>query len=331
VSAAEPDARVKVLYFAGSGRSGTTIINNIVGQLEGAFAAGELRFLWDRGVVENRLCGCGRPFHDCPTWTTVMKTAFPGVGPDGRGGEAPDPQAIAGRLISRLRLRQLPTMLARKVIGRRAAAVHADDEALERVYAATAQCTGAEVILDSSKLPGYGLLLADLPGIDLYVLHILRDPRAVTFSWRRTKLTHDGVGDDDVMQRLAVWKVPLVWLAENLATALLWARKRDRYIRVPYEQFVAQPQESMAAVARLVGLDPAGLPFETPTTVRLAPTHSVAGNPNRHDSGTITLRHDLEWVSAMPAREKAVVTALAAPGLLAFGYGLSPSGSRRTS
>ncbi len=70
--------RVKVLYFAGSGRSGTTIINNIIGQLDGAFAAGELRFLWDRGVVENRLCGCGRPFHDCPTWTTVMKTAFPG-------------------------------------------------------------------------------------------------------------------------------------------------------------------------------------------------------------------------------------------------------------
>ncbi len=195
------------------------------------------------------------------------------------------------------------------------------------MYAATAPCTGSEVILDSSKLPGYGLLLADLPGIDLYVLHIMRDPRAVTFSWRRTKLTHDGVGDDDVMQRLAVWKVPLVWLAENAATALLWARKRDRYIRVPYEEFVARPQESMAAVARLVGLDPAGLPFETPTTVRLAPTHSVAGNPNRHDSGTITLRHDLEWVTAMPAREKAVVTALAAPGLLAFGYGLSQPNS----
>lgn len=314
-------ARVKVLYFAGSGRSGTTIINNIVGQLDGAFAAGELRFLWDRGVVENRLCGCGRPFHDCPTWSAVMGKAF-------ADGTEPDAAGIAERLLSRLRLRRLPAMMARKVVGRRAAPAHPDDDALTRTYAALAETTGARVVLDSSKLPGYGLLLADLPGIDLYVLHILRDPRAVTFSWRRTKLTHDGVGDDDVMQRLAVWKVPLVWLAENAATALLWARRRDRYIRVPYEQFVAEPQAAMSAVARLVGLDPAGLPFETPTTVRLAPTHSVAGNPNRHDSGTITLRHDLEWVTAMPVRERLTVSALAAPGLLAFGYRLAGSTHR---
>lgn len=313
--------RVKVLYFAGSGRSGTTIINNIVGQLDGAFAAGELRFLWDRGVVENRLCGCGQTFHDCPTWSAVMGKAFP-------DGDEPDAAGIAGRLLARLRLRQLPAMIARKAVGRRAAPPHPDDETLTRTYAALAETTGAQVVLDSSKLPGYGLLLADLPGIDLYVLHILRDPRAVTFSWRRTKLTHDGVGDDDVMQRLAVWKVPLVWLAENAATALLWARRRDRYVRVPYEQFVAEPRQAMAAVARLVGLDPAGLPFETPTTVRLAPTHSVAGNPNRHDSGTITLRPDLEWVEAMPAREKLAVTALAAPGLLGFGYGLGRHGRR---
>jgi hypothetical protein len=49
------ESPVRVLYFAGSGRSGTTVINNILGQLGGAFAAGELRYLWRRGVVEDRL------------------------------------------------------------------------------------------------------------------------------------------------------------------------------------------------------------------------------------------------------------------------------------
>ena len=190
-------ARVKVLYFAGSGRSGTTIINNIVGQLDGAFAAGELRFLWDRGVVENRLCGCGLPFHECPTWQAVMSTAFPGD-PGDPGGAAPDPHAIAGRLISRLRLRQLPAMMARKVVGRRAAPPHPDDEALTRMYAATAECTGAQVILDSSKLPGYGLLLADLPGIDLYVL-TLGAPSGAVFC-RPPKGARRGAG-----KRLAGW------------------------------------------------------------------------------------------------------------------------------
>ena len=47
---------------AGSGRSGSTLITTVLGQLDGCFAAGELRYLWQRGMVDNRPCGCGAPF-----------------------------------------------------------------------------------------------------------------------------------------------------------------------------------------------------------------------------------------------------------------------------
>lgn len=40
-----PARPVTVLYLTGSGRSGTTLVNNLVGQLDGAFACGELRYL----------------------------------------------------------------------------------------------------------------------------------------------------------------------------------------------------------------------------------------------------------------------------------------------
>jgi hypothetical protein len=57
--------RLKVLYVTGFGRSGTTILDNILGQLDGVFAAGELHYIWDRSLEQNRLCACGEAFADC--------------------------------------------------------------------------------------------------------------------------------------------------------------------------------------------------------------------------------------------------------------------------
>ena len=46
-----------VLYIAGTGRSGSTVLANILGEVDGVFAAGEVRYLWQRGLKEGRLCG----------------------------------------------------------------------------------------------------------------------------------------------------------------------------------------------------------------------------------------------------------------------------------
>ena len=92
-------APVRVLYFAGSGRSGTTVMNTILGQVPGCFAAGELRYLWHRGVVEDHRCACGEPFHSCPVWSQVMASAFGGNPPDaaGIGSSTPVHVAVDGR------------------------------------------------------------------------------------------------------------------------------------------------------------------------------------------------------------------------------------------
>src|SRR3712207_9355320 len=63
---------IKVLYVVGLGRSGSTILSNSLGQIGGFFSGGELNFIWKHNVLEDRLCGCGRPFRECPVWTRVM-------------------------------------------------------------------------------------------------------------------------------------------------------------------------------------------------------------------------------------------------------------------
>ncbi|MFJ8687728.1 sulfotransferase family protein [Micromonospora wenchangensis] len=315
---------VRVLYLAGSGRSGSTLVTTVLGQYDGVFAAGELRYLWQRGEVENRPCGCGLPLRDCPLWGEVRREL-----PVQRAA------AIAAGLRGRLRMRGLPALLRRHRRGVRPVPAHPDDAALADLYAAVARHTGARVVVDSSKLPPYGVLVDALPGIELRVLHLVRDPRATAFSWRRRRGL-DGDADPELMSRPPVWKAALLWLVWNTVTVRLWAdRAPTGYLRVRYEDLTADPEATLARIAAFAGVDPDGGPFTGPATVRLTPTHSVAGNPARHRTGPVPITADVQWRRDLSRWSYALVTALTAAGLRRFGYpwrrgGPAPAGAGRS-
>ncbi len=67
---------LKVFYIAGCGRSGSTLLGHLLGQLEGFTTLGEIPYLWDRSLRDNRLCGCGRPFAECRLWQPVVARAL---------------------------------------------------------------------------------------------------------------------------------------------------------------------------------------------------------------------------------------------------------------
>src|SRR3954466_8311379 len=80
--------RTRVLSIVGPGRSGTTILGNILGEVQGITNAGELRWLWRRGLMEQRPCGCGLPPVECPRWSVVLdrfwRERTPAVDVEGR-------------------------------------------------------------------------------------------------------------------------------------------------------------------------------------------------------------------------------------------------------
>jgi hypothetical protein len=186
---------------------------------------------------------------------------------------------------------------------------------LAAVLAAIPVATGSRVVVDSSKGPGFGTLLEGIPGVELSVVHLVRDPRAVAHS--RLK----------VRERRGYELRPgppgfaLVWDLWNATIELLWSRKR--YLRVGYEDFVRRPEQVARQVAELVGEPATGLRLAEPDTVELAPTHSVAGNRNRFQTGPVTLRLDDEWLTAERYRtaDRRAVAALSWPLRARYGYG----------
>ena len=96
----------RVLFLSGLGRSGTTILERVLGELPGVCSAGELVHLWQRGVLDDELCGCGEPFSRCGFWTEVGRRAFGGWRASSLAGApvgGPAPRNGRAGLIGRVR------------------------------------------------------------------------------------------------------------------------------------------------------------------------------------------------------------------------------------
>ncbi|QYJ15736.1 hypothetical protein Rxycam_01564 [Rubrobacter xylanophilus DSM 9941] len=304
---------LKVLYIVGLGRSGSTILANSLGQVEGFFSAGELNFIWKHNVLENRLCGCGTPFRECPVWRGVFRRAFGGM-------DAVDARRMISLQASGARTRHVLPMLL--PAGRRRIAARLREYLANtgRLYRAMAEVTGSRVIIDSSKEPAYGYAVGMVPGVDLRVVHLVRDPRAAAYSWLKKKEQPDSE-TRRYMFRMGPARSAALWDAWNLSAEALW--RNGRYLRLRYEDFVAEPGPSLRSILDFAGEPESELPLVGEREVKLGISHTVSGNPNRFETGAVELRPDERWRGGMSPRDRVVATVLTLPLLPRYGYSLT--------
>ena len=317
------DSKIKVLYIAGFGRSGSTLLGNVLGQVDGFVSVGEIRAIWEHGLISNKVCGCGALFNECEMWLPVLEEAFGGMG-------QVDPRKMIHLRESWARTKHIPLMLVppgRRLVKRRLAEYL---EGLERLYRAVQTTTGSRVIVDTSKFPSYGFVLGMVPSVDLHVVHLVRDPRAVAYSWSRKRLQPDPE-NPEYMVRYSPTASSLRWMARNLATEAFWRRSLkghppERYLMLRYEDFVAEPQKTIRRILELVGEETAPLPHAAEHEVKLGVNHNIWGNPSRFRTGTVEIRPDTEWASRMKSGDRRVSTLLTFPLLARYGYPLAARG-----
>ena len=183
------------------------------------------------------------------------------------------------------------------------------------------------MIVDSSKLPLYGRVLGEISGVERYVVHLVRDPRAVAYSWLRKKRRTPDKQSHAYMPQHHPFKSSLEWDLCNVAAEGLRDEAPGRYSMLRYEDFVAEPRPAVESILRLVGEEPRSLPFVSEREVELrGPNHNVGGNPIRFRTGVVELRPDREWITGMKSGDRRLVTALTLPLLARFGYGAKVEG-----
>src|SRR5205807_1257568 len=111
-----------------------------------------VRYIFERGLVENHLCGCGQPFRSCPYWRDVFDRAFGGF-------EALDANRLLELSSQVDRVRYIPLLAAPALRSSTFRRRLTDWSAtLGRLYGAMAEVARADVLVDSSKDPSYAFL-----------------------------------------------------------------------------------------------------------------------------------------------------------------------------
>jgi hypothetical protein len=196
VSDGDGFTRVDVLYIAGIGRSGSTLLDRVLGGHRNHVPVGELMRISGRGRADNELCSCGQPARNCEFWGEVFERLEAWIGLDA------DSSAELRRL--RRRMTEGPAALAtlapwrpgpvrRRLDRLRALARHA--------YRAVQEVSRADTLVDASKNLAWGRLLIDTPGIRVRVLHLVRDSRGVAHSFGKVKRGRGSRDDGELMTR----------------------------------------------------------------------------------------------------------------------------------
>lgn len=312
--------KTNIIYIGGSGRSGSTVLTKLLNFWDGFIGLNEFCYLWRYGLEKNYPVSNGDLFSESAFWKEVIQNVYDGH-PIKRGESdffvQHNQQGIKNILLNLLLNRPLTPETA-KYAG-----------LLEKLYESISDVSGAKFIVDSSKTPDYAHFLANIDNLNVYFIHLVRDPRAVAYAWskkfKRTDVHNDTA--DAQMTSFNLKQSTLRWVKWNLGCELIRRKKQVKYMRVRYEDFTKTPELILNQITEFVGLDSEKpkyhLTEEGFHDHLNAPDISIWGNPKvRSSKGVIKVKEDIEWASKLDKKKKRMVTLLTLPFIIRYGYPL---------
>jgi hypothetical protein len=332
---------VRVLKITGLDRSGSTILDIVLGNHPHIESVGEVANIFINGWISREslrginpkkrrvpICTCGKrldvlyvdtPDEACPFWSSVRREWV----------ERTDPDSIETypKLRGNIELTRSTSLVQqfRRLLyerRRQSASFRSYARFTRAFFESIRAVSGKPTIVDSSKSPVRAFALSMVPGLELYVVHLVRDGRGVITS-RRKILKKDlraGIMWDH--EGFPMWKTVARWIVLNLAAQWVCTQLGPkRTMRLRYEDFVADPKGALERIGSLIELDLREVADAASSGKPMQAGHNVGGNKTKK-SGIITLRPELaeEWKSALSPTEKRLSWLLM--GWLMHRYGL---------
>ncbi len=289
------EQKIKVIYIAGSGRSGSTLLSQLLGEMEGVVNIGEApRYLYNNRLFSQDIpCSCGKPFESCEFWQGITGSADPEI------------RAMGTRLV---RMRYIPLLASPFRPGRFSGEFARFSAAMGDLFAAIVAQTGSRVIVDASKNPANGFLLTQMPHLEVYVVHLVRDARGYVSSWSKPK---------GYLKRFPALTVLRWWLSYNIFSEALKAYAAG-YLLVRYEDFARNPRQVLNRIAAFAGEDMDTLQFLQDNQARVGVQHMLGSNPDKlKNTGPFEIQVH-KW--QLPRLKHFLVTLLTWPLLSRYRY-----------
>lgn len=321
------DHQLPILYIAGAGRSGSTLLGDVLGSLPGAVHIGELRGIFTYTLVSK--CSCGKAYQACTLWGPTLNFLY---GDDWlkhfptwkMKGAFPDAKWMPIYAI----LKWLKISSANNPTEYINETLREVIRVLNEVKARTSMST----IVDTSKSGPFAWYLSQQPNTQLAVVHLVRDPRATLFSWVKNNIPmYDAKSGEVVLRSSSLFEGLKYWIR---ATMGAWCLKYlgVPYLRVKYEAFVKDPVAIIELIiafsakhnVRLAN-DEAVSSLLSDKRVSLNERHLIGSNPGvKNKTGVVQISEDTTWLQKTSGTQRVLWTIFFLPWLLWFRYSLWP-------
>jgi hypothetical protein len=322
--------RIQLIYILAASHSGSTLLAMLLGTHPEICTIGELKFT-SLGNVDRYLCSCQKEIKKCSFWSDVVQEMakrgypfdFSNAGTDFHSGMSGYVRRLLrplhrGRVLEWARDSALafsPTWRTRFPQVQKLNSV-----LIESIY----NLTGKRVIVDSSKV---GLRLKFLlrnPTLDVKVIRLIRDGRAVAMTYTDPAgfadafdpdLRGGGMGGERESERLTMVRAAREWKRSNEeAEAALRNLDSSQWVEVQYETLCSETAGTLKKIFEFIGVNS---DYKLPSFRSV--DHHIIGNGMRLDSGD-EIKLDERWRESLTESELEAFNLVAGELNRRFGY-----------
>ena len=269
-----------LIYIMGSGRSGGTLLSQMLNRHPCIFSVGEVynyQYFFLTVDQFDRLCSCGERLNECDFWSAVNDEL--GVKTD---DDLLDLKLSAGeRFINNNYL----------------------------LLSAVRKQSRCDIIVDSSKRHYRLQTLLSSGLFNVVIIHLIRDPRAYAYSSMLTEM-RKGSSSNIFFKKL------IDWTRKNFGIWLIYGW-RKKYLRMRYEDLVEDPQRQMQRLIELLSKQVGKSSFNDPSGVS---SHEFSGNSRSIKKGLAEVKLDTRYLSGVTTKRWFVASLIVVPITMLFRY-----------
>ena len=321
----EEKKRTKVIYIAGMGHSGSTLLDFLLGNMPGVFSTGENVNLFfqiyrsQQGInlpekvkkkinryirinYKNTHCSCLREFSDCAVWSKVVDALSRKIGYDiwkdplryriyyPPLGTTPPSFYLFGKVqrkLTTLSHTYKPLSAFGDIISILSRKITDNNW---RLFDTIREQTGRDFIVDSSKdIHRFHYLYQQRPD-DMYLIILVRNIQGVAASYK--KLNRDPL------------RTSKKWLNEYRKIDIFTRNKKGlRAIVINYDHLAGHMESELKKVHRFLGI-----PFDGYNRLLNTENHHLVGGNKIRYSGNIRVKKDESWKTVLSPGEISSIT-----------------------
>lgn len=300
----------RVIYIMGAGRSGSTLLDMILGNDPRICSVGELKQMvsTDRNPTTGS-CACGEPPSKCSFWSEVFTRWAADIG-------SVEVKKYPKRLRELLAVRRSSNW--RAAIAKNESPMRHLRYQLGSLYRAISATSKTPTIVDSSKSPGIAYLLATAEDLDVRLIHLVRDGRRVVVSMVGATSGNLSVGGIDRLRNFA--SATFYWKRVNEICDWISTEAGCPSILTRYEDLAATPGETLRSIGLTVGESLNELGNYVRSDGLILSSHQFGGNRIRYRTAGGVRMHATDPTIHLSPIEGGLFSLIAGRGLARYDY-----------